>query len=548
MPGQWVLDDSQSLYYLESEDVPGKVSTEQLQRPLSQGDEAEFRHPDKSSTTYQQRVPIRHQNKTARWGSTVTASDSTPPSFKRPRLSSEGDLLRQPFASGSAHDSSLLDWDRDIRMTNDDAFSTPASTATAATTNTTATGVFAPTLPPVLEISRHHRARSLESASTISNHRHTERAARANRHDECDKSQKEAQQAITRALARLDRATLFDYTFAHPLSSLNLIMGFNTSLPKSRLDTYITALRQLLRCSAERCILSNELQRAITAEGVLWVVREAWPAAEGYWNLTATFRGFLHAELWRNFPCQRSYNQLPPAYRPTRAQLSVPHSPMIDWMPWPDVRDMAIMYQDQIDVDALFRMAIHNVVAHRKRRPRGRTKTQSSSLPTMTSSSSLLRKDDDDDGRSATTTTPIYRNPDPAAAATEHDDDNDNDNANDKTSFRVWDLVCLEKAHGTNPLAEPGLDKKPVLRSPGVRALLRAYDLEYDEFDTQKLDDCFFEAYPCLYADTAASAWKVKSFPSLPHEDVGRPVALTQPAVFRLKARIEAMIGAEIEI
>jgi hypothetical protein len=33
----------------------------------------------------------------------------------------------------------------------------------------------------------------------------------------------------------------------------------------------------------------NELQRAISAEGVLWTVREAWPAAEGYWNLTVRF-------------------------------------------------------------------------------------------------------------------------------------------------------------------------------------------------------------------------------------------------------------------
>ncbi len=28
------------------------------------------------------------------------------------------------------------------------------------------------------------------------------------------------------------------------------------------------------------------MRRAATAEAVLWAVREAWPAAEGYWNLT----------------------------------------------------------------------------------------------------------------------------------------------------------------------------------------------------------------------------------------------------------------------
>ncbi|OAP58024.1 hypothetical protein AYL99_07114 [Fonsecaea erecta] len=532
MPGQWVLDDSQSLYYSDSGERPEEVSTKRLPRRLSGQENAPFRRrPDRPSNTYRQHMPIRHQTPTLDRKSTTTVSSTAPPSFKRPRLSSEGDLLGHPLVLGQAPDAAPpVDLDLDLYQ---DVQTTPTTTASAMA----ASSVFAPTLPPVLEVSRHRR-------------------------DECDKSQKEAGHAITRVLARLDRALLLDHTFTHPLSSLNLVMGFNTSLPRSRLDTYITALRQLLRCSSEQCFLSNELQRAITAEGVLWVVREAWPAAEGYWNLTATFRGFLHAELWRNFPSQRSYSQLPPAYRPTRAQLSVPHSPMIDWMPWPDVRDMAIKYQDQIDVDALFRMAIHNVVAHRKRRG-GRGRGRNLSLPTTASSlsSSAFAKEayhDDYAGPDlleTTTSTPPLTHVNQAQGG-------DDDDASDKTSFRVWDLVCLEKAHETPPTptptptltpastlqAEPGLSKKPVLRSPGVRALLRAYDLEYDEFDTQKLDDRFFEAYPCLYADSAASTWTVKSFPNLPREDVGRPVALTRPAVARLKDRLENMIGARIEI
>lgn len=169
---------------------------------------------------------------------------------------------------------------------------------------------------------------------------------------------------------------------------------------------------------------------------------------------------------------------------------------MIDWMPWPDLRDLAIMYQDQIDVDALFRMAIHNVVAHRKKKENQYNISQN----------------------------------------------------NDQTSFRVWDLVCLEKSNGTDPIAEPGLNKKPILHSPSLRALLRAYNLEYDEFETQKLDDCFFETYPFLYCDTAISSWKVKGFPTLPQEDVGRPVELTRSAVFRLKSRFESLTNVEIEI
>lgn len=289
-----------------------------------------------------------------------------------------------------------------------------------------------------------------------------------------------------------------DQCLLSPLANINLVMGFNTRLPNSRFDGYIHALRQLIRCSAEKSSLGNNLKRALTAEGVLWVVRESWPAAEGYWNLTATFKGFLHAELWRNFPCERTYKQLPPEYRPTRAQLMVPHSPMIDWMPWPDLRDLAIRYQDEIDTDELFRMAILNVVAHRKK---------------------------------LAECSPISPTSSP-----------------DKKSFRVWDLVCLEKLNGVDPLADPGLTRKPVLHSPSARALVRAFDLEYDEFATQKLDDCFFDAFPTLYCDTAASSWTVEAFPTILPEDVGYPVDLTSSAVHRLKSKFESMIGSVIEV
>lgn len=50
-------------------------------------------------------------------------------------------------------------------------------------------------------------------------------------------------------------ATLSDQTFVHPLSGLSMIMGYNTSLPKSRLDMYITALRQLVLSSCEQGLL-----------------------------------------------------------------------------------------------------------------------------------------------------------------------------------------------------------------------------------------------------------------------------------------------------
>jgi hypothetical protein len=198
----------------------------------------------------------------------------------------------------------------------------------------------------------------------------------------------------------------------------------------------------------------------------------------------------------------------------------IPHSPMIDWLPWPDLRDLAIQFQEQIDLDALFRMAIHNVVAHR------RTSRGGSLL------SSLNKVDAHrDDAGHGTSTGKDY-----STTSTE-----------DNTSFRIWELVCLEKANGTEPLADPQLDKKAVVRSPGVRAVLRAYDLEYDDFATQKLDDDFFATFPSLYCESAASNWKVRSLDSLPaRHDVGRPTDLTRDAVLKLKHRLESHVGTEL--
>ncbi|KPI38654.1 uncharacterized protein AB675_4138 [Cyphellophora attinorum] len=250
---------------------------------------------------------------------------------------------------------------------------------------------------------------------------------------------------------------------------------------------------------------SGALKRTVSACGVLWAVREAWPAAEGYWNLTSTFRGFLATELYRNFPCERTYRQLPPAYRPTRLQLLIPHARQIDWLPWPDVRDLAIRYQDELDIDAVFRMAILNVVAHRK---------------DITSSRPMQLADETSSGGLQTSSA-----------------------AQNSISFRVWDLICLEKANGTEPLADSRLERRAVVRSPSVKAVLSAYELECDRFETQKLDDAFFEAFPCLFCESAASMWKIQAPKDLRFEDVGRPAVLTADAVERLSARVGRLLG-----
>ena len=48
--------------------------------------------------------------------------------------------------------------------------------------------------------------------------------------------------------------------------------------------------------------------------------------------------------IWRLNPTAEAYMKMDSWYRPTQLQLSIPHPSIIDWMPWPAVRDKLILY------------------------------------------------------------------------------------------------------------------------------------------------------------------------------------------------------------
>jgi hypothetical protein len=92
--------------------------------------------------------------------------------------------------------------------------------------------------------------------STNNRHVRSSSASEPDPEDEC--ANVIPQQSILkrkRSLVRSDGMTLLDQPFIRPLSGLNLVMGYNTSLPRSRMDMYITASRQLVRCCSEKSVL-----------------------------------------------------------------------------------------------------------------------------------------------------------------------------------------------------------------------------------------------------------------------------------------------------
>ena len=284
--------------------------------------------------------------------------------------------------------------------------------------------------------------------------------------------------------------------------------GFKHDVLKGTLDKYIYELRKVLKVSATHTSLGPELRLKVASEGVLWVVREAWPQVEQFWKTTASFQGFLQCEMWLNFPGRATYELMDAAYRPTLAQLSIPHSPMIDWLPWPELRDKLIEHQDEINMDQISSLAIQNVVAHR--------------------SASLSRKRDveGDHPTEVGNTKPSNR----------------------AMSFRIWDLCLLEENNISRLPQNTDLVYTP--RSASVEALVKAYSLECNNFQTQRLHARFFDVFPSLFVPSAISDYDVRELSALhaysQRDALCAPREISQAAVERLRTSISRMIPGSV--
>ncbi|GAD98654.1 hypothetical protein FG03950.1 [Paecilomyces variotii No. 5] len=301
--------------------------------------------------------------------------------------------------------------------------------------------------------------------------------------------------------------------YQQPQVAPDLTTGFNTSEPKGYLDRYIAVLGKVLNRIEASKTLPSQLRQKLATEGVLWAVREAWPQAEHYWKVTASFQGFMWSELWRNFPHRAVYESMHPAYRPTPTQLSTPHCALIDWLPWPDIRDRVIQHQHEVDVDMLCKLAIQNVVAHRlpPQPPRQYKHTRDNRL-NNTSTKHTNGKHTD------------------ASSDPLHSISN--------SSFRIFELCLLEENAGSRPSeTSTALVYRP--RSAPVQALEKAYRLEYNNFQTQKLHAQFFDAFPFLFVESALSKYTVQGLPAIrghcATDVLGSPREISLEAVQRLR-------------
>lgn len=68
----------------------------------------------------------------------------------------------------------------------------------------------------------------------------------------------------------------------------------------------------------------------------------SWESMRPFWVYTKAHRPVVDVTTWRLRPDTETYAKLAPWYRPTQTQLSVPHPIVIDWVPFPSLRDRLI--------------------------------------------------------------------------------------------------------------------------------------------------------------------------------------------------------------
>ncbi|KAH7240827.1 major facilitator superfamily domain-containing protein [Fusarium redolens] len=77
------------------------------------------------------------------------------------------------------------------------------------------------------------------------------------------------------------------------------------------------------------------------------------------WYAKTRFYHIIELTAWQLYPSSATFNKLHPRYRPTKAQLENPHPGIIDWIPFPTIRDRLIQLHsanphiDQIFCDAV---------------------------------------------------------------------------------------------------------------------------------------------------------------------------------------------------
>lgn len=73
------------------------------------------------------------------------------------------------------------------------------------------------------------------------------------------------------------------------------------------------------------------------------------------WYAKTRFYHIVNLTAWQINPCTKTYNSIHPQYRPTKLQLQNPYPSVIDWIPFPSIRDRLIqLHSANPQIDQIF--------------------------------------------------------------------------------------------------------------------------------------------------------------------------------------------------
>ncbi|KAL2433465.1 hypothetical protein ABEF95_001462 [Exophiala dermatitidis] len=115
----------------------------------------------------------------------------------------------------------------------------------------------------------------------------------------------------------------------------------------SLFSDHIDALEQWVGWSYSRWTKSPILDEHLTsplALILLTFVSISWRSMTAWHTYTKAHVHLKNLMVWRIYKTPDTYLKVVPSYRPTKLQMRVPHPSIIDWIPWPQLRDKVILH------------------------------------------------------------------------------------------------------------------------------------------------------------------------------------------------------------
>ncbi|KIW37951.1 uncharacterized protein PV06_09929 [Exophiala oligosperma] len=259
----------------------------------------------------------------------------------------------------------------------------------------------------------------------------------------------------------------------------------------THISQHILAVQKVLH-DAFRHLLTKptDVREKVVAEAFSWLIESAWPSSESCFKMMTVYRHIFSFELFRIFPCPTTLERIHPLYRPTELQSMVPHSPAIDWLPWPDMREKAIKMQDKVNVDQLCQMCLeHTIVEPATYGASGRNQA----LPPG-------------------------------------------------SSFRIWDMYLLEKAGGGRRFFIPKSSMTYDPASQDLLALVQRHSLPLQNIEHLRIDSPFYECFPDFIIGGCASKYQTVPLPVPGEERLGYPSRFKPESLSKLQGRVNALL------